>query len=96
LVAERDGLPEAYVIDAEDVRVARRLTRRARVGDLARLAAGLDAHPWVTRSILCRFLRAYVREHGPGAVAWKPLWRAVRRAARRKSKHKRRRGHRVL
>lgn len=99
LVVERDGKPlfqKTYLIDAEDVRIARRLTRRRRVRDLARLAVGLYAHPWVTRTIICRFLRAYVRQLPAGSAAWKPLWREVARRSGRIVRGKRRRGQQIL
>lgn len=96
LVVDDDVEPRTYLIDAEDVRVTRCLTSRARLGDLARLAASLHAHPWVTRTVLCRFLRSYVRELPPGTVAWKPLWREIARRSRRAVRRKRRRGGQVL
>jgi tRNA A-37 threonylcarbamoyl transferase component Bud32 len=96
LVVERGTEIETYFIDAEDVRIARRLRWRRRVRDLARLATSIEAHPWVTPSILCRFLRAYVGQLRPGAVAWRPLWREVTRRSRRLVRRKRRRGREVL
>jgi tRNA A-37 threonylcarbamoyl transferase component Bud32 len=96
LVIDREAQSKTHLIDAEDVRIARRLTRRARVRDLARLATSIQAHPWVTRAALCRFFRAYVREHPPGSVAWKPLWRRVARRSRRMVGRKRRRGRQIL
>ena len=96
LVVEQDGKPQTYLIDAADVRIARRLTWRDRVRDLARLATSLQAHPWITRTILCRFLRAYVRQLPAGLVAWKPLWREVARRSRRMVRRKRRRGEQIL
>ncbi len=96
LVVERNAEIETYLIDAEDVRIARRLTRRRRVRDLARLATSMQAHPWVTRSILCRFVRSYVGQSGPDAVTWKRLWREVARRTRRLVRRKRRRGREVL
>ncbi len=96
LVVDDDVEPMTYLIDAEDVRVARRLSSARRVRDLARLATSLHAHPWVTRTVLCRFLRSYVRQFPPGTVAWKPLWREVARRSRRAVRRKQRRGRRVL
>jgi tRNA A-37 threonylcarbamoyl transferase component Bud32 len=96
LVVERGGEIETRLIDAEDVRIARRLTARRRLRDLARLATSIEAHPWVTRSILCRFLRSYLRQQGSDALAWKRVWRAVARRRRRLIDRKRRRGGQVL
>ncbi|HUT89689.1 MAG TPA: lipopolysaccharide kinase InaA family protein [Thermoguttaceae bacterium] len=93
----RDGeTTRTYLIDAEDVHIARRLTCRARQRDLARLATSLYAHPWVTRTVFCLFLRAYVRQFPPGTIAWKPLWREVARCSRRAVRRKQHRGRQVL
>ncbi len=68
--------------------------RQAR--DLARLAAGLAAHPWVTRSICRHFLRAYLGEFPAKGSAWKPLWRAIAVEAERIIRRKQQRGQQVL
>lgn len=101
LVAERgdsaDGEPMGtYLIDLDGVRIRRRVHRGRRAADLARLAAGIEAHPWLTRSVSCRFLHAYAAQFPPGAVAWKSLWRDVARRSRRIVRRKRRRGEEVL
>ena len=96
LVVERGAEIETRLIDAEDVRIARRLTLRRRVRDLARLVTGIEAHPWVTRSIVCRFLRSYLRQQGSDPIAWKRLWQEVARRSRRLIRRKRRRGKQVL
>ena len=96
LVARRGDRLTTYLIDVDGVRFCSRLPPARRAANLARLAAGLEAHPWVTPSILCRFLRAYVREHDPGTIGWKALWRAVSRRALRNTRRKRRRGRQVL
>ncbi len=61
LVAERGDQLDTYVIDVDDVRLTRRLLPRSAAADLSRLAVGLAAHPWVTRTTCCRFLREYAR-----------------------------------
>jgi len=96
LAVEKGEDIKTYVIDAEDVRIARRLTSAQRAADLARLAASVQAHPWVTRTIVCRFLRAYGREFPRDKVAWKRLWRAVALRSRRVVRRKRRRDEPVL
>ncbi len=96
LVVERGEDIQTYLIDAEDVRIARRLTLRRRARDLARLATSITAHPWVSQTILRRFLRSYVRQFPPGSIAWKPLWREVARRSRRLIRRKHRRGQEVL
>ena len=71
-----------------------RLSRFA--SNLGRLAAGLEAHRWVTRSICRRFLRAYAAEFPPGTIAWKWFWRRIADEAGRIVRRKRRRGKRPV
>ena len=68
----------------------------SRAADLARLATGMQAHRWVTATVLCRFLRAYRRQLPAGQPAWKSLWRDAARRSRRITCRKLRRGDRVL
>ncbi len=77
LVAERPGRLDTYLVDVDDVRLGGRLTPSQRADDLARLAASLEAHPWVTRTMRRRFLRAYLRQFPAGTVDWKQFWRDV-------------------
>ncbi len=53
-----------------------------RAADLARLAVSIQAHPWISRTIACRFLRAYQRQIGSTAGGWKPLGSPSPAAAR--------------
>ena len=96
LVGQQGDRTATYLIDTDGVRICRRLTAGRRAANLARLAAGIEAHPWLTRTVCCRFLRAYVGQFSPGTVAWKPLWRDVARRSRRIVRRKRRRGEQVL
>ncbi|MHC4177549.1 MAG: lipopolysaccharide kinase InaA family protein [Planctomycetota bacterium] len=96
LVAQRGHGLTTYLIDVDGVRFRRRLSRARRAANLARLAAGIEAHPWVTRSVCCRFLRAYVGQFPSGAIGWKPLWREVAARSRRIVQRKRRGGEPVL
>jgi len=78
LVAPRSGQLGVWLLDVEGVRIGRRNSRRY-LKDLGRLAVGLQAHPWVSPTILCRFLRAYVRQFPPQTSPdWKTLWRKIR------------------
>ena len=63
-----------YLVDLDGLQPGGQVGFQRQARDLARLAAGLAAHPWVTRSICRRFLRAYLEEF-PGSIDWKPLWR---------------------
>ncbi|OYV86587.1 MAG: hypothetical protein B7Z73_11505, partial [Planctomycetia bacterium 21-64-5] len=88
LLVERDDSVECYLIDADSVRLPRRLSPFFRAFNLARLATSLEAHSWVTRADRLRFLRAYLGElhrRDPGAwpADWKRAWRAVAKATRR-------------
>lgn len=96
LIVDGAGSPQTYVIDAEDVRITRRLTSAQRLRDLARLATSLQAHPWVTPAILCRFLRTYLRQLPEKSLDWKQLWRAVSRRTDGLIRRKRRQRKPVL
>jgi tRNA A-37 threonylcarbamoyl transferase component Bud32 len=96
LVAERAEGVAAYLVDLGGVRLAGRPGPARRAADLARLAVGLAAHPWVPRTACCRFLRAYAAEFPCGEIAWKPLWRAVAARSRALAARKQRRGQEVL
>lgn len=79
LVTSQDGKLECWLLDVEDIRIGPQPARRYRK-DLVRLALGLQAHPWVSPTILCRFLQSYVRQFPPfSRPEWKSLWRAVQR-----------------
>ncbi|MBN2024538.1 MAG: phosphotransferase [Pirellulales bacterium] len=96
LVQEQGDGVRAYLVDLDGVRIHRWLGRRRRAADLARLAASLAAHPWVTPAICWRFLRAYSAEFPRGVIDLKALWRAVARRAARLARRKRRQGKDVL
>lgn len=96
LVAHRGDQLATYLIDLDGVRFCRRLSPARRAANLARLAAGVEAHPWVTRTVCRRFLRAYADQFPSGAIDWKPLWREVAVRGRRIVQRKRRSGNQVL
>ncbi len=96
LVVERPEETATYLIDVDGASIGRRVSPRRRATDLARLAAGLEAHPWVSRTVCCRFLRAYAAQFPLGTIAWKSLWHDVAAGSRRIVLAKRRRGRRVL
>jgi tRNA A-37 threonylcarbamoyl transferase component Bud32 len=72
---QADGV-SAHLIDLDSVRFHRRMSPSQPARDLARLAASMEAHPWLSRTVRLRFLRAYL--HGSGRD-WKPLWRDIAR-----------------
>lgn len=96
LVVDRGEQIETYVIDTDDVRLTRHQPPKTAAADLARLAAGLAAHPWVSRTMCCRFLREYARQFPRGTIDWKQFWKEISRSAARIAARKRRRGETVL
>jgi len=96
LVADREGRIATSLVDVAGARFLPRLSDRRRARNLARLAVGLEAHPWVGRSARCRFLRSYLRELNAPGADWKALWRAVAAEGRRLRLKMRRRGEPLL
>lgn len=90
LLITADEAPRALVTDLDGLRLPGRwrmaglLPHRTRVRNLARLAASLALHPWVSRTTCLRFLRSYL-EHEPsrGSDDWKRLACDVTTAAER-------------
>jgi tRNA A-37 threonylcarbamoyl transferase component Bud32 len=68
---------EVCLIDLEGLRIRPAVDFQTRCRDLARLAASVEAHPWVTRSQRLRFLRAYLAASPWDALEWKSLWRGI-------------------
>ncbi len=96
LVAEESGELRTYLVDLDDVSLNGSVTLRQRAADLARLAVSIQAHPWISRTIACRFLRAYQRQIGSTAGGWKPLWLAIASRSERIARKKRRRKQAIL
>lgn len=96
LVVESSSTVSTYVIDLDDVQIGCRTPPPGQVADLARLAAGWEAHPWVSRTAGCRFLRAYARQFPPGVIDWKDLWRQTAQTCHRLIQRKHRRNETVL
>ena len=96
LVAEESGELRTYLVDLDDVSLNGSVTLRQRAADLARLAVSIQAHPWISRTIACRFLRAYQRQIGSTAGGWKPLWFATASRSERIARKKRRRKQAIL
>jgi tRNA A-37 threonylcarbamoyl transferase component Bud32 len=96
LVVEEGGDLLTYLVDLDGLQAGKNVNFKRRARDLARLAAGLAAHPWVTRSIGRRFLRAYLEESSPEGIAWRPLWRAIARETAQIIRRKQNRGEQVL
>jgi len=96
LVVDRGGRIATWLVDVAGARFVRRLSDRRRARNLARLAVGLEAHPWVGRTACCRFLRAYLRELLAPKPDWKTLWRDVAAESRRLRAKMLRRGEPLL
>ncbi len=96
LVVEEGPEVIIYLVDLDGLQPGRNLPLKRQARDVARLAAGLAAHPWVTRSICRRFLRAYLRESPEEGLNWKPLWRAIASETAAYVRRKQKRGRPVL
>ncbi len=96
LVADRNGRIESYLVDVDDVCLNAETSRANRVADVARLAASLEAHPWVSRTVRVRFLRAYLKAAGQKSTEWKWLWQAIARRSGRINHRKRRKQQAIL
>jgi hypothetical protein len=81
-----------WLIDLVGVRRLRRLSRRRRVQNLARLHASFHQHPTLARTDKLRFLRVYLQWGLFGNEGWKGWWRAIDRATRAKIERNRRNG----
>ena len=77
LVVKGDLTVTTYLVDLEGVRPLGHLSVSHRAKDLARLAAGISAHPWIPATIRLRFLQAYLAESPADSIEWKALWRAI-------------------
>ncbi len=73
-----------WLIDLVGVRRHRRLGRRRKVQNLARLHASFVHHAGVTRTDKLRFLRTYLQCGLKGGAGWKEWWRRVDAATRAK------------
>ena len=96
LVVEEGCNVIAYLVDLDGLQPGGHVSFKRQARDLARLATGLAAHPWVTRAICRRFLRAYLGEFSTEGIGWKPLWRAIAVETERTVRRKRQRGQQVL
>jgi tRNA A-37 threonylcarbamoyl transferase component Bud32 len=81
-----------WLIDLVGVRRRRRLSRKRRVQDLARLHASFAHDPALTRADKLRFLRAYQQWNLSGRHRWRRWWREIEQATRRKVERNRRAG----
>jgi tRNA A-37 threonylcarbamoyl transferase component Bud32 len=86
------GADQVWFIDLVGVRRHRRLGRRRRVQNLARLHVSFLDHPGVTRTDKLRFLRAYLAWGVRGRYGWKRWWQEVEEATRAKVRRNLRNG----
>jgi hypothetical protein len=66
-----------WLIDLVGVQQHRRLSRRRKVQNLARLHASFVHNPVVSRTDKLRFLRVYLRWGLCGKEGWKQWWRQI-------------------
>lgn len=83
---------EPWLIDLVGIRLARTLSRRQRVQNLARLHASFHDVSWLTRADRLRFLRVYLCWGLFGRMTWKAWWREIVRATEAKIARNRERG----
>jgi hypothetical protein len=81
-----------WLIDLVGMSPSRKLSRRRRVQNLARLHASFCRNPILTRSDKLRFLRVYLRWGLLGRDGWKDWWREVRTATQAKIRQNARNG----
>jgi serine/threonine protein kinase len=101
LVRERPDGVDCSMIDADSVRVWRRVPDWFKALNLARLATSQMAHPWVSRADRLRFLRAYLAESAQLGGDWRPadwkqVWRRVARATERTTRRLTRGGRKLV
>jgi hypothetical protein len=79
-----DTTHQFWLIDLVGVTRHRKLSRRRRVQNLARLHASFAGNPGLTRTDKLRFLRVYLQWGLFGRGHWKSWWRAVEQATGQK------------
>ena len=67
----------SYVIDLDGVSLHRRISEPLRWKNLSRVVVGLTELPPVDKTVLLRFLLAYLRAAGIGIGGWKSAWRRL-------------------
>ncbi len=96
LITDHTGQIESHLVDVDDVTLDTNTTLSRRAADLARLAASLQAHPWVSRTAHVRFLRSYAKESRQHMLNWKSLWHAVAKHTEPITRRKRRKKQAIL
>jgi hypothetical protein len=92
LTAAAPGNHRFWFIDLVGVRRHRRLGRRRKYQNLARLHASFVRHPLLSRAEKLRFLRSYLGWGVRGKSGWKEWWRAIDAATQAKVRRNARRG----
>lgn len=83
---------EPWLIDLVGLTLHRRLSRRRRVQNLARLHASFLDQPLLSRTHKLRFLRVYLQWGLLGRRGWKTWWREIEAATLAKVAHNQRSG----
>jgi len=90
LVPAEFGL-RVLLVDLDGAAVNRRVSRRVRCRNLARVLIGTESEPTVTTTLRLRGLLAYLSASGESASDWKPFWRQLQHVAEIRSARKKRR-----
>lgn len=83
LVVDEDDTLRTLIIDLDGAQVKRRISRRRRYRDLARLAVGVQSFGFLSRSLRLRFLLAYLYGAGTPFANWKNEWHRLSEASER-------------
>jgi tRNA A-37 threonylcarbamoyl transferase component Bud32 len=68
---------ESFLIDLEGAGVRPQLSQRAKLRNLARLAANVRRNAAIGPTVRLRFLKSYLQSAGSGEADWKPIWRTI-------------------
>lgn len=94
--ASTTGADHVWLIDLVGLRQHRRMTRRRKIQNLARLHASVRAHPLITTITKLRFLKAYLGLRGLNPNVWKAYWRGIEAATQAKVNRNLRTGRPLL
>ncbi|GAB4150216.1 MAG: hypothetical protein Tsb009_24950 [Planctomycetaceae bacterium] len=91
LIVEQGRKIRSMIVDLDGAVLARRVSRLIRCRNLSRLVIGTQTEETVTRTVQCRFLRAYFETSSLNSVSWKLFWRELERETRIRFARKQRR-----
>jgi len=81
------GGEKLYLVDLDSVRIKKRLDRKEKIRDLARLNASLVASPTVSMTDRLRFLQYYLKTRRPRDSNLQDYWKTIAAQTQKKMKH---------